>query len=159
MNLHAVALARDSLEKVLPDGDATIALFYARLLALDPTLRPLLPPDEAAHGRYLLAFLRQYLAGLSTPQTFIPAVKQLGRLHSQHGIQAGHYHTFCQAFLWVMARQLGDEFTPETAVAWTDAFCLLIGLMKEAAAQAPESDVPPLCLARPIGGVWQLRLD
>ncbi len=136
MNLHAIALLEDSLEKAMQEEETAVALFYSRLLTLDPTLHQLLPMNREAHGRFLFAFLRQYVNGLSAPHTIIPLVKALGHRHARQSVAAHHYHTFCQALLWSLARQLGCHFTPETAEAWTEALYLLTGLMKEAGADS-----------------------
>lgn len=134
MNLHAITLVQTSLEQVMQEGDTAVTLFYSRLFTLDPELRSLFTADASEHGRSFLTFLQQCVSGLSAPQTIIPAVKQAGRVHARHGIQPQHYHTFGQALFWTVAQLQGDAFTTEVAEAWAEAFYLLTGLMKEAAA-------------------------
>lgn len=135
MNLHAITLVQDTLAQVIQEEDTAVTLFYNRLFTLDPTLRPLFPANLTEHGRHFLATLHLSIASLSTPEILIPAVKKLGRDHSGYGVRYHHYHTFCQALLWMLAEICGEAFTPKVAEAWTDAFYLLAGLMKEAAAQ------------------------
>ncbi|MCA9971043.1 MAG: hypothetical protein KC425_12545 [Anaerolineales bacterium] len=133
MELDAIARVQASLAQIRPHEAAFITLFYNRLFALDPALRPFFPDDVTAHGLLVLTMLRQGVAGLGTPAAIIPAVKDVGRAHARHGVQPHHYHAFGQALLWTLAQLLGDAFTPDLADAWQEAFYLLAGLMKEAA--------------------------
>jgi hemoglobin-like flavoprotein len=135
MNLYAITLVQESVAQIMPQADTAADLLYRRLFELDPALRPLFPADLAPHGRAVLAALRQMVDGLGAAETVVPLLKQLGRRHAHNRVQAAHYHTFGQAWLWTLAHLLGDDFTPELREAWAEAYCLLSGLMKEAAVQ------------------------
>jgi hemoglobin-like flavoprotein len=134
MNLDTIALVQDSMEKVMQDADTAVTLFYNRLFRLDPALQPLFPPDLNVHGRRFLATLNLGICGLDAPETIIPAIKEVGRIHAGYGVQPQHYHTMGRALLWTLAQMQGDTFTPALGEAWTEAYYLLAGLMKEAAA-------------------------
>jgi nitric oxide dioxygenase len=54
------------------------------------------------------------------------------------GIQPAHFHTFATALLQALADTLGNRFTPEVRQAWSDAYYLIIGVMKETAGQPHE---------------------
>lgn len=138
MNLHTIALVQNSLAQVMQDRETAVNLFVTRLMDLDPALSGQLIEDSVEHGRLFWHVLEQWINGLSTPQTVIPVARQLGQTHARADIRPQHYHTFEQALLWTVAHMQGDTFTPAIAEAWAEAFCLLTGLVKEAAAQNSE---------------------
>jgi truncated hemoglobin YjbI len=53
-----IALVQSSFARVEPAADAVATLFYARLFASDPSLRPLFMGDMAEQRRKLMAMLR-----------------------------------------------------------------------------------------------------
>jgi len=132
MNLDAIALVQETITVVEPM--ATAGEFYGRLFVLDPSLRPLFTHDLELQGVRFMAALQVAVGGLSEPELMVTAVKQLGKRHAGYGVRVEHYHTFGEALLWTLEIQLGDRWTAEVAAAWTEAYYLLAGLMKEAAA-------------------------
>ncbi|MBE7533595.1 MAG: hemin receptor [Chloroflexi bacterium] len=131
MKLDAIALVQETLVQIEPA--ATAVIFYDRLFTLDPTLRPLFTHDLTLQGLRFLAALHVAVGGLSEPELMVTAVKQLGKRHVAYGVRPEHYHTFGKALFWTLEQQLGDRWTPAVAAAWTEAYYLLAGLMKEAA--------------------------
>ena len=136
MNLHAIALVQETLAQVEPM--ATAVTFYDRLFTLDPALRPLFTHDLERHGIRFMAALQAAVNGLSEPELMVTAVKQLGQRHVTYGARPEHYHIFGAALFWTLEQQLGDGWTPAVAAAWTEAYYLLAGLMKEAAQKEEE---------------------
>jgi hemoglobin-like flavoprotein len=128
------ALVRDSFAKVVPIAPAAAAMFYDRLFALDPSLRPLFKGDMAEQGRKLMAMIGTAVANLGKLDVIIPAVQELGRRHVGYGVQPAHYDTVATALLWTLEQGLGADFTPATRAAWTEAYSILAGVMKDAAA-------------------------
>ncbi|HRQ41899.1 MAG TPA: globin family protein [Chloroflexota bacterium] len=131
MKLDAIALVQETFTHIEPE--ATAVLFYDRLFTLNPALRPLFTHDLTLQGVRFLAALKVAVGGLSEPELMVTAVKQLGKRHVAYGVQAEHYHTFGEALFWTLETQLGDRWTPAVAAAWTEAYYLLAGVMKEAA--------------------------
>ena len=134
MTPEQIALVRASFAQVLPIADAAAALFYDRLFALDPSLRPLFRDDLTAQGRALMGLLREAVLGLDRLDRLVPDVRALGRRHAGYGVEDRHYATVAAALLWTLERGLGAAFTPETRAAWTAAYTLLATTMQEAAA-------------------------
>ena len=136
MTPESVALVESSFEKVKPIAPQAAELFYGKLFDLDPSLRPLFKGDMAEQGRKLMSTLAFVVAGLRTPEKILGAVADLGRRHVGYGVQDSHYDTVGAALLWTLEQGLGPDFTPDTKAAWTEAYTLLAGVMKNAAAQA-----------------------
>jgi hemoglobin-like flavoprotein len=138
MTPEQIALVRASFARVLPIADAAAALFYGRLFALDPSLRPLFRGDLAAQGRALMGTLRVAVHGLDRLDQLVPAVQTLGRRHAAYGVKDEHYATVARALLWTLEQGLGAAFTPATRAAWAAAYALLATVMQEAAAGQPQ---------------------
>jgi hemoglobin-like flavoprotein len=128
-----IALVQRSFKKVMPIGDTTAQLFYGRLFALDPALEALFKIDLREQGRKLIGMIGLAVTGLNDLATLVPAVADLGRRHAGYGVRPEHYDTVGAALLWTLERGLEDAFTPEVKDAWTAAYGLLAGTMKQAA--------------------------
>ncbi|MBK8899762.1 MAG: hemin receptor [Anaerolineaceae bacterium] len=147
MDLTTIILVQDSLARLRPERETAVVLFCLRLSELDPHLPEFFSGEVAGHGRQFWSVIEQWVNDLATPQFTIPAVKTLGEFHGRQGIRPFHYHAFGQALLWTLAQLQGEAFTQAVADAWTEAFYLLVGLMKEAASCTPDaptaSHTPP----------------
>jgi hemoglobin-like flavoprotein len=131
-------LVRDSFAKVAPGAPAVAATFYARVFALDPTLRALFKGDMAEQGRKLMAMLGTAVANVGELETIVPTVQQLGVRHLGYGVRDQDYDTVGAALLWTLEQGLGPDFTADVRAAWTACFGTLAGVMKDAAhAAAP----------------------
>jgi hemoglobin-like flavoprotein len=134
MTPEQIKLIQTSFERVLPIADTAAELFYNRLFELDPALRPLFRGDLREQGRKLMTMIRFVVVGLSRLDQLVPAVQDLGRRHAGYGVQPGHYATVGAALLWTLECGLGDEFTPQVAAAWAEAYTILADTMRAAAA-------------------------
>jgi hemoglobin-like flavoprotein len=134
MTPQSQAYVRDSFAKIVPIAPQAATLFYDRLFALDPALKPLFNGDMNQQGRALMAMIGTAVANLGHLETIVPAVQDLGRRHATYGVQPAHYDTVAAALLWTLAQGLGDGFTPPVEAAWTEAYLVLATVMKDAAA-------------------------
>lgn len=132
-----VALVQASFQQVAPIAPQAAALFYGRLLETDPSTRPLFAgKDMAEQGRKLMATLGFVVAGLSKPETVLPAAEALAVRHTGYGVTEAQYATVGAALLWTLDQGLGAGFTAEVEAAWTAAYTLLAGVMVAAAKAA-----------------------
>ena len=134
MTPDEITMVRASFAQVVPIKEAAADLFYGRLFELDPTLKPLFKGDIKEQGAKLMAMIATAVAGLDRLDTIVPAVQALGRRHVGYGVQAAHYDTVAAALLWTLEQGLGSAFTSDVKAAWTNAYGVLAGTMKEAAA-------------------------
>jgi hemoglobin-like flavoprotein len=130
MTPQQIALIQESWRKVLPISDTAAELFYSRLFALDPALKPLFKGDMKLQGRKLMSMLGMVVSGLSSFDRLTPAVKELGRRHDAYGVQPLHYRTVAEALLWTLKQGLGDAFTEDTELAWIAAYGNIAALMQ-----------------------------
>lgn len=136
MTPNEIALIQQSFAKVEPIRDLAADLFYNRLFELDPTVRKLFPEDLSEQKKKLMATIAFVVATLDRLEDVVPAVEALGRNHAGYGVAEKDYDTVGAALLWTLERGLADGWTPDVAAAWTAAYGLLAGVMKEAQKQA-----------------------
>lgn len=134
MTPEQIALVRTSFAQVVPIREAAAGLFYGRLFELDPSLKPLFKGDLKEQGIKLMAMIGTAVGGLDRLDSIVPAVQALGKRHVSYGVQAAHYDTVAAALLWTLEQGLGAAFTPDVKMAWTSAYGILAGTMKDAAA-------------------------
>jgi hemoglobin-like flavoprotein len=89
----------------------------------------------AAQKKNLMQTLAVCVNGLSDLGEIVPAVKALGQRHVGYKVKDEHYESVGAALLWSLSQGLGDDYTAETAEAWTKVYGVLSSTMKEAAAE------------------------
>ncbi len=139
MNPTQKQLVQSSFVKVVPIADTAAELFYSKLFALDPKLKPLFKGDMMEQGRKLMHMIATAVNGLDHIEVLVPAVQDLGRRHVAYGVTAAHYDTVGAALLWTLEQGLGPDFSPEVKDAWTAVYGLLAKIMKDAAYGAPDA--------------------
>jgi hemoglobin-like flavoprotein len=127
-------LVRRSFAKVAPIAAQAAAMFYDRLFALDPALRPLFKGDMTEQGQKLMAMIGTAVANLHRLGDIVPAVRDLGRRHGGYGVKDADYDSVAGALLWTLEQGLGADFTPATRDAWVACYGVLAREMKTAAA-------------------------
>ena len=135
MTPKEIALVRQGFDQIAPMAQAAGELFYQKLFALDPSLRPLFCGEVAAQAGHLMAALAMVVRSLDDLGPVVGQIQALGRRHAAYGVQARMFDTVGQAFLATLEAGLGDSFTPDARAAWTAAYTLLAGAMIAAMAE------------------------
>ncbi|UPY38360.1 globin family protein [Sediminicoccus sp. KRV36] len=134
MDLHRIALLRDSFGRLAPIAEPAAALFYRRLMEMDPSTRPLFArTDMAAQGVKLMQALGMAIATLERAEQLLPKLREMAQRHVAYGVQREHYASVGAALLWTLGKGLGDGFTPEVEDAWAEAYAILADVMMDAA--------------------------
>ncbi|WP_198371561.1 globin family protein [Roseomonas rosulenta] len=128
-------IVQTTWQQVVPIADTAATLFYDRLFEIDPTTRPLFRAETLPEQkRKLVTMLNTVVTGLHQPERIVPAAQALARRHVGYGVAAGQYDSVGAALLWTLGQGLGDAWTPQAEEAWTAAYTLLAGVMRDAAA-------------------------
>jgi hemoglobin-like flavoprotein len=136
MNPEQISLVQSSFEKVKPNAPQAAELFYGRLFELSPDVRPLFKEDIAEQGQKLMTMIGAAVNGLSRLESIVPAVQSLGRNHVDYGVKPEHYPVVGAALLWTLEQGLGEDWNPDLAEAWTNAYTILADTMQDAASAA-----------------------
>ncbi len=133
-----IALIRATFAAAAKNPEATAALFYAKLFALDPALRGLFHGDMRAQGEKLIGMLALVADSLDRLDQLLPTVRQLGVRHAGYRVKDEHYATVGTALLAALAQGLGSAWSPAAHAAWAKAYGLLSSTMIEAARQSSQ---------------------
>ena len=129
MTPDQIKAIQDSFLKVAPISEQAAALFYGRLFEIAPAVKPLFRGDMKEQGRKLMATLGVVVNGLANLESILPAASALAKRHVDYGVKAADYTPVGAALLWTLERGLGEQWTPQLAAAWTEAYTILSGFM------------------------------
>ena len=135
MDANKIKLVQNSWSKVLPNSEMAANLFYGRLFEIDPSTKVLFKGDMKEQSKKLMNMITAAVNGLNDLDGLVPVVQDLGRRHGGYGVQDKHYGSVASALLWTLEQVLGDAFTTEVKMAWTEAYMLLAAVMKDASAK------------------------
>jgi hemoglobin-like flavoprotein len=137
MTLDLEAL-ETSFDLVAPRGDELMDIFYTRLFAAAPAVKPLFAGSDLRRQKTMLlgtlVLLRKSLRNLDA---IVPKLRELGARHVAYGAQPAHYPVVGEALIAAMADVAGEAWRPEYERAWAAAFDVVAGAMLDGAASAP----------------------
>ena len=133
MNLDPDAL-ETSFDLVAARGDELMDVFYARLFAAAPAVRPLFPATDMQRQKaMLLATLVLLRKSLRNLEAIVPKLRDLGARHVAYGATPEHYPVVGEILIASMAEIAGSAWTPEYERAWSEAFGIVATAMLEGA--------------------------
>jgi methyl-accepting chemotaxis protein len=134
MTLNLEAL-ETSFDLVAPSGDELMDVFYARLFAAAPAVKPLFAGTDLKKQKTMLlgtlVLLRKSLRDLDA---VVPTLRELGARHVAYGARPEHYPVVGEVLIASMAEIPGEAWRPEYERAWGEAFAIVAGAMSEGAA-------------------------
>ena len=119
---------------MVPIADTAATLFYDRLFAIAPDVRPLFPADMTVQKQKLMQMIATAVTNLHQIEKIVPAVRDLGRRHVRYGARPSHFDQVGAALIWTLEQGLGHAFTPPVKEAWTTTYATLADVMQKAAA-------------------------
>jgi hemoglobin-like flavoprotein len=136
MSLDLEAL-ETSFDLVAPRGDELMDVFYTRLFAAAPAVRPLFAGGDMKRQKAMLlgtlVLLRKSLRDLAP---IVPKLRELGARHVAYGAKAEHYPVVGEVLIASMAEIAGDAWSDRYEQAWAAAFAIVAGAMIEGAEAA-----------------------
>jgi hemoglobin-like flavoprotein len=103
MNQQQIELVQQTFALVEPNAEDVATLFYERLFALDPALRPLFKGDLREQRAKLMTTFTLVVNSLHESEKILEAVRKLGQRHVGYGVQPAHYTTVAAALLRTLA--------------------------------------------------------
>jgi NAD(P)H-flavin reductase len=132
-----VAAMRANFGKAAANGDEAPLYFYSHLFLAHPETRELFPVSMAHQRDRLFSALGDVVARVDDVDALVPILQQLGRDHRKFGTVAAHYPAVGASLLATL-EHFDDEWTPELAKDWTEAYTLVAEVMVQAAEEAAE---------------------
>jgi hemoglobin-like flavoprotein len=112
---------RRSHEAVADRGEELSDRFFARLFAMQPVLRAILPRDQWQRTRDLLAGLGLVVREIEKPGAVQHLLMDFGAKAERTGISPHQYGMARQALVAAMRETMGAEWTEDLEQDWTDA--------------------------------------
>jgi methyl-accepting chemotaxis protein len=136
MQLDLEAL-ETSFGLVAPRGDRLMDVFYTRLFAAAPAVKPLfVASDFDRQKTMLLGVLALLPRALRDPDAIIPTLRQLGARHVADGADPGHYPVVGRVLIASMAEVAGEAWRPAYGRAWAAAFGIVAEAMIDGASHS-----------------------
>jgi hemoglobin-like flavoprotein len=130
MDEQTIRLLQASFAEVMAIRQEAAALFYERLFAIDPALRPLFhDTDMRSQEMKLMAALAMVVGKLRQLDEVIPGLETLAVKHIAYGVEEHHYATVGEALIQTLSLAFGERFTPELRTAWLFAYGAISGVM------------------------------
>lgn len=136
MTPEQVALVQSTWQKVVPIAGTVADMFYDKLFELAPDVRAMFPDDMTSQKEKLVSVLNTVVTSLHELDSIVPTIEELGRFHTKKGVKAEHYGTVAEALLWTLEKGLGDAWSVEAKIAWTEAYTILAETMQGAVVKA-----------------------
>src|SRR5262249_32248061 len=113
MTAEQIHLVRKSFVAVEAQAHVAGLVFYRKLFALDPSLRPLFKNSIEEQSRKLMDMLALALSLSANPAAFETELRELGARHRTYGVREEYYDTVGRAMLEMLADVLGADYTPK----------------------------------------------
>jgi hemoglobin-like flavoprotein len=137
LTLQQIKLVQSTFRSIEPMATISAEVFYKRLFEIEPSTAALFKGDMKQQGQNFMQVLAVAVGGLSNMSTLVPMIQRLGVRHAGYGVRAEHYESVREALMWMLALSLQEAYTEEVRAAWSTAYVMLAGVMKEAAYGAP----------------------
>jgi hemoglobin-like flavoprotein len=126
-----------TFDLVAPRGEELMDVFYARLFATAPAVKPLFAGTDLVRQKAMLlttlVLLRKSLHNLDA---IIPTLRALGARHVGYGAEPEHYAVVGQVLIASLAEIAGEAWRPEHELAWAAAFEVIADAMLSGARDA-----------------------
>jgi hemoglobin-like flavoprotein len=137
-----VARLRATYERVRTRDLRLAELFYVKLFAAAPHLRPLFKGDPQAQAQKLTAALDAVVQAFEKPEENAAKLAELGARHAQYGARPEHYIFVIDYLIESMQEVLGAEVDQPSLDEWRLALRLISDQMIAAAAGSPPPQSP-----------------
>jgi hemoglobin-like flavoprotein len=135
MDSNQVAIVQKTFERVEELELEPSRVFYDEMFAAAPYLRPMFSSDMIKQYRMFNMAVAYCVGSLQQPDAIKDRLEQLAIHHVDYGALPEHYAIVGSALQRMLARVLGEDFTPDVAEAWSEAFAQMSGVMRAAAAR------------------------
>lgn len=138
---------RATYERVRADDIRLATVFYDKLFAAAPQLRPMFKGDLESQRQKLVQALDAVVRNFENPMENASMLAALGQRHAQYGAKPEHYDLVIGLLIEAMATLLGPDADPKGLDEWRMALQLVSNQMIATAGNPDPSN--PGTLSRP----------
>lgn len=133
MTPETIERIESSFALLAPRAEELTALFYTKLFAAHPGVRPLFPDDMTEQGKKLAQALGAVVAHVRHLDKAVPMLKDLGARHVDYGTEPAHYGAVRDCLLVAMEELAGEVWNPTLKDDWTLALNTVAEVMLQGA--------------------------
>ena len=104
-------------------------VFYNRLFKRNPEMSKLFTGDMKEQAGALMRMVKTVVEGLNNPGIIIPALQDLGRRHSDYGVEQKYYKEFGECLIECIESEMGGLLDAKTKKAWEKLYLILTDVM------------------------------
>ena len=139
MTSEQIELVQRAWGKVTALNNTYVQEVYAELFRLSPELINLFPDPAGMPVTKVSDTLNTVITSLEQLDALRFIIRDLGRRHQKFKVQSHQFALLKQALTLVLARRLGEHFTPALSDAWSQMYDEIAALMLEGLSQPTES--------------------
>jgi len=133
MTPEQAQIIKVTFAQVMRNKETVGLMFYDRLFAIAPEVKPLFKGDIAEQSRKLMDTLALAVGLLRDMPTLVITLQGLAKRHVGYGVKDQHYDKVGEALLWTLEKGLADAFTPQVRDAWAALYGAVAKVMRDAA--------------------------
>ncbi|MEO1775172.1 MAG: globin domain-containing protein [Pseudomonadota bacterium] len=118
-------LIRQSWLRIAPVASVFGDVFYGRLFAVAPELRPFFCADMALQSGKFLDMLASLVEAVERLDTIGPEIDTMAAQHVTYGVQPEHYGPVGEALIWTLDTCMSTPLSPAERAAWVRAYALV----------------------------------
>lgn len=142
LDRELIARLKTSYRMVRENGLGLAEIFYAKLFAAAPHLRPMFRTEPTIQAEKLIASLDAIVRNLEAPEENAEMLAALGRRHVGYGAKPEHYDLVIEMLVGSMRELLGSRADQKSLDEWRMALRLVSNQMIAAAASVRGSEIP-----------------
>jgi hemoglobin-like flavoprotein len=127
-----IELVEHSWDFVITNTDEAGKIFYSKLFAMAPEVRPLFSENIDEQAMKLVSLITFAVNKLRNIGEIVADVQALGKRHKGYGVKAEHYALVGAALLETLELANGSRWNAELKAAWANVFYVLSETMIEA---------------------------
>lgn len=124
-----IALVQGSVEKIRESMEEFTTDFYRELVRVNPLVEKLFISNIKSQVLKFAQVFELLVASLDNIEKLLPALKSLGKRHTNYGIQEYHYQIVGETLIDTLRKSLGKHFSPAVENAWLRTYGLVTMIM------------------------------
>lgn len=135
MTWDQIYLVRKSFAEIERHHEVAALIFYKKLFAMDPEVRPMFKNDIVVQSAKLIDMLATLISMIERPGDLLSELRLMGARHKTYGVKDEHYPMVGQALLAMVEETMDGAYTPQLEDAWKALYAVVSTTMLEGAAE------------------------
>lgn len=126
---HEIFLVQNSVKTIRNSMQEFSSAFYQELFKVNPLVKKLFISNINSQVIKFAQVFELLVTSLDNMEKLLPALKSLGKRHSNYGVEEYHYQIVGETLISTLKKSLGDNFSPAVESAWLKTYGLVTMIM------------------------------